>query len=80
MIHHALLHLRLHRFVLLLLRVVQDGFDFLSCVLMDGHHFLMAFLTRSRLVLPQLLHLLRLCLEEGLDLRLLIGGEIELLG
>src|SRR6185437_16683748 len=79
-VHHAFFHLCLVGFVLLFLGIVQYGFDFLRGVLLNVHHFLAAILPGHRLVLLELLHLAVAGIEDGLDLLLLIGGQVVAFG
>ncbi len=69
-----------HLFKLGLLIGVQNGFDLAGRCLADLLYFRHPVLLRQRGVTTQLLHLLRFAFQDGLDLRLLLASEVELLG
>ena len=70
----------LHGIKLLLLRVGQDSFNFGPRSFLDRLHFLVAICLGQRLIRKDLLPLLIACRQNGFDLRLLIGGQVERLG
>src|SRR6185437_6612117 len=77
---HALLHAGLHGFELLLLLIVQYGFDFGVRVGADLLRLRAAVVARERVIVEERLHLLLTRFENGLDLRLLIGREVQRFG
>lgn len=68
----------LHGIELLLLLIVEDGFDFRFRVFANRLHLGAAIFAGERLILPERLHLLLAIREDGPDLVLLIGRQIEL--
>src|SRR5579863_7661416 len=67
----------LHGFELLLLLVVQEGFDLALGVLTDRLHLRATVLIRQGLILEEGLHSLLAVDEQRLDLALLIRRETE---
>src|SRR5438270_9963773 len=77
---HALLMLLGHCVELLLLIRIEHLADLARGGLMQFDHLGAAVLLRKRTLLPQGLELLLLVLENGFNLGLLVGGEVERLG
>lgn len=76
----TLMHACLHGLELLLLGIVQSCLDLAFRVLLNYLHLGMAVGRGERLILPELLHLLIAVFKNWLDLRLLVGSQIQLLG
>lgn len=73
-------HALLHGIELLFLLIVEDGIDLRLRIFPNRLHLRAAIFPRELLILPERLHLLLAIHQNGPNLVLLIGGEIELPG
>lgn len=73
-------HVLLHSVEFLLLIVGQQGFDAVVGALRDGARLGATVFLRERFVLHERLHLLLAIYQQGLDLALLIGCEVQRAG
>lgn len=74
------MHILLHRFVFLLLRIGENGLDFAFGVALNVLHSGPAGPAVERLILEQILHFLLTVEQHRLDLALLVGGQVQLFG
>lgn len=58
----------------------QHGFQLRGGVIVNRFHLRALVVLRKTVVLVQVTHFLHLRVHDGLDLRFLVGGEVEVLG
>lgn len=75
---HTLVLLCQHGFILLLLGIAQDRFNFLIARIADAAHLAMAILGRHGAILPESAHLLIAVLQNRQNLLLLVRSQIQL--